>query len=108
MAIFDFHLLKLEHALIFQVIDQQIFTPIFEQFKATNGWRVDCDTDFYPNIDRIANIIHLRSLSCTELEDKYHTPVLMFENNDIRNITYNEIMLALEEWALKARKLNEI
>lgn len=108
MAIFDFHLLKLEHALIFQVIGQKIYTPVFEQFKATNGWRINSDVALYPSISLSGKIIHLRSIGTENLEDLYHTSVIMFDDNNNRNTIYNEIMSALEEWALKARKLDEI
>jgi len=109
MALFDFHLQKLEHALIFQVIDQEIYTPVFDAFKSSNGWDVYSDTGCYPHINYIRKDIFLRSSAEGEgLEDKYHTDVIMFDTNDERDKTYNEIMLALEEWALKARKFSEI
>jgi len=37
MAIFDFHLLKLEYALVFQILGQELFDTAFETFIASNG-----------------------------------------------------------------------
>ena len=108
MAMFDFHLLKLEHALIFQIIDQQLYNTVFMQFEASNDWKVDCDTCYYPNIELENKIIYVRNESVSSIEDKYHTQVLMFKNNEERDKTHDEIKLALREWAIKARKFNEI
>lgn len=108
MALFDFHLLKLEHALIFQVIDQNIYTPVFENFTSSNGWRVYCDDMHLPSIEDGSKEIYLRHIDDIVLEDLYHTPIIMFDDNSERDKIYDEVMLALEEWALNARKINEI
>ena len=107
MALFDFHLIKLEHTLIFQIIDQEIYNTVFIQFLASNDWIVDCDMGYYPNIELSTKTIYVRSEE-SSVEDKYHTQVLMFNNNDERNEIHDEIKLALREWAIKAREFNEI
>lgn len=107
MALFDFHLLKLEHALIFQIIDQNLYTSVFSDFKTTNGWNVVCDSDYYPNIELPTKTIYLRSQESSSLEDKYHTQVLMFEDNEGRDKVYVEVRLALKEWAIKANEFRE-
>jgi len=107
MALFDFHLLKLEHALIFQIIDQKIYGSVFEKFQAFNDWVVDCDSNYYPSIELPTKTVHVRS-GGNSIEDKYHTQVLMFNDNNERDKIHNEIKSALREWAIKAREINEI
>lgn len=108
MAFFDFHLLKLEHTLVFQIIDQTIFTKSFDQFIASNGWEVLIDDSFFPHIEHIKKRIYLRAFCETKITSLFYTSVSYFDSNEERDDIYNKVRIALKEWALQAREFNEI
>jgi len=108
MALFDFHLMKFNGAIVFQVLEQKIYTPAFSDYISDSGWRVSCDDKVFPTIFLGNKTIHLRTSESESYEDLYHVSVTRIPVGFSIDNTYNDIIQALEGWAILARNIDEV
>ena len=110
MALFDFHLMKFEGAIVFQVLDQEIYEPTFlwDEHSVYHGWHISSDQNNYPSINLSNKTIYLRNMGSITYEELYHISVTTIPEDMDIDETYKNILYALEAWALKARNINEV
>lgn len=100
MTKIKFSLVKLNKALVFQILDQGKLLPSTFEYKASNGIHI---RSAYTHIDRIAekNRIYLRSDMKDYSGDGYFNKIstAKFISNNMRDVYYEKILSALKEFS---------